>query len=139
MPRIAVITDLHWPERIARNGFIRHGDKALSVVAEFRKAAANGKADLAVHLGDAVTSRGYGRDKFKLIHSRLNCLPKSIHIHHIPGNNEDECCERSYWSDTCGSPGISSSEDVDGVHLVFFRPSAKITKLKLPCISDDLD
>jgi hypothetical protein len=137
MPKIAVITDLHWPERIARNGHIRHGDCSLSVVDEFNRAAAKAGAELAVQLGDAVTAFGCGSEKFKEIHSRLNRFPGPVH--HIPGNNEDRYYRRSFWSRASGSPEISTSEDFDGLHMIFFRPSAKVKNLKLPDISCDLD
>lgn len=137
--RIAVITDLHWPERVKRISGVRCGDMALDVIDEFFNSAAEHDVKTAIQLGDAITVDRDGKNarKFPEIHTRLNEFPYSIH--HIPGNNEDKYYDRLSWSEACGSPETSSSEDIGGIHMILFRPRARIKKMTLPEITEDIN
>lgn len=135
MPKIAVITDLHWPSVTERAGFIRYGDHALSVLDTFFRAAKNEYVDLSVNLGDTIASRCSAGDK-STIHKKMKDSP--VDLFHIAGNNEFKANKGAFLPDASGFLLESSSFDIGGLHLVFFRPNVNITGLSLPDITDDL-
>ncbi len=135
MPRIAVITDLHWPSVTERSGSVRHGDQALLILDEFFRAAKNEHADLTVNLGDTIASCCTLNDR-QSIHKKL--IDSPVPLYNIAGNNEFKANSGNGFPDVTGLLAESESLDIGGLHLVFFRPSVDVVNLALPDISEDL-
>ncbi len=139
MPQIAVIADLHWPKVTEYPGTCRYGNQALAIVREFNEAARARGVRCTVHLGDAVLKDTPvdGPEGCAAIYSELNKSPGTIW--HIPGNKEFDCFpEITEWAKITGSSHISQSEDIDGIHIVLFRPGVQVRKKTLPDISREV-
>ena len=118
--KLAIITDIHH----GPNSQTKRSDKALELLEEFVNEANKRKPDLVIDLGDRISDVDKETD-FRLEQEVAEVFKKLVIPYvHLLGNHDLEHLSRKDNAIALGKSVEHQSQDVKGVHLVFWQPNA---------------
>lgn len=122
--QLAIITDIHHGTPI--DG--KHGDKALSLLQNFVDAVNQRQPDLVVDLGDRISDIDKPTDT--QLQQEVMAIFQDLTVPHVHllGNHDMDNLTRAENEAVLGVSLEHASQDIKGVHLVFWQPDVFITQ-----------
>lgn len=120
--RAAVITDIHY-------GFDtkdKLGSKAPKLMKQFVKAVNKYAPDCVIDLGDRVSARDEQSDRKFMKELKKHFNKVAAPVYSVIGNHDLKHVGREGNEKIMGNPSDSYSEEIGGVHLVFWNPKVII-------------
>lgn len=127
MLKAALITDIHaGPDVYDRRGLqIKAGSHVPRILNDFVMATNNSDVDCVIDLGDRISARDSLTDAFNL--GAVNGLYAGLKkpLYYVPGNHEYKHLTARDIENITGQPTKTWSDEIGGVHVIFWNPNVK--------------